>query len=208
MTTAIMVEIQKERKVTAATILRDPRLEAELSGQQSKYLRIIESPWMPMSLETQVPQITDLYLNRTNVCNKRGCDSVLTTIVATPNGRMGLCCGLTRELIPELNVEINPDSSIREIYRIASYDFLKIWLFVEGPERILAWAATKDSTIEWENKYAHHCHACLALFKDKKVRNVIEKYYKEKVKEVLLRYILLVKAGGVEAPDLALFKST
>jgi hypothetical protein len=43
---------------------------------------------------------------------------------------------------------------------------MKIWLFVDGPERILAWAAGKDPRIEWENRYAHHYHACLTLFDD------------------------------------------
>ena len=35
------------------------------------------------------------------------------------------------------------DTSIAEAQRRAESDFLKLWLRVEGPERILAWAAQK-----------------------------------------------------------------
>jgi hypothetical protein len=36
---------------------------------------------------------------------------------------------------------------MRELIVEAFDDFLKIWICVEGTERILAWAASKDSSI-------------------------------------------------------------
>ena len=207
LSTVIVVEIQKERKVTATQIKADPRIAQALGTRQGKLLKIIESPWMPMSLGHVVPQRSGQFLNRFNVHNRKGCQSILTTLVATPNGRMGICCGLSRELIPELNFDMTADISLREIYRQGATEFMKIWLFVEGPERILAWAVSKDPTIDWEGKYAHHCHACLALFEDGKVRDVIQNHYAEKVQEVLLRYSLLVRSGPVESPELWLHGS-
>jgi hypothetical protein len=70
----------------------------------------------------------------------------------------------------------------------AGRDFIKIWLFVDGPERILAWAASKNQAIQWENRYSHHCHACLALFENAEVRRTILEHYRERVDDVLLRY--------------------
>lgn len=115
---------------------------------------------------------------------------------------MGICCGLSRELIPELNIDIERKTSLQETYHQCATEFMKIWLFVEGPERILAWAASKNPAIDWEGKYAHHCHACLALFADKKVRDVIQNHYSEKVQEVLLRYSLIIRSGPVESPEI------
>ena len=97
----------------------------------------------------------------------------------------------------QLNLDMPEGKSIMYIYKKAAMDFMKIWLFVEGPEKILAWAAIKDPEIRWENKYAHHCHACLALYKDDKVRNVLRKYYYEKVEEVLLKYSMMIRAGNL-----------
>lgn len=207
LSTVIMVELQKERKVTAPKIRSDPRiLDMLLMKKSKKLFKIIESPWMPMSLEEDVQQNPDKYINRNNVYKRSGCDSVFNTIVATPNEQMGLCCGLTRELIPELNADITSKSSLQDIYLRSAKDFMKIWLYVEGPEKILAWAGSKDPTIKWEGKYAHHCHACLALYKDEKVRNVIRKYYNEKVEEVLIRYSLMIRSNRLAVPAFSLSK--
>jgi hypothetical protein len=190
-----VIELQKERQVTADKLKADPRISAILSmNKERRLLRVIESPWMPMSLEEEVKQIPDRYLNRNNLYKRAGCDNILNNIVATPSGKMGICCGLTRELIPELNTNISSTVSVRDAYLKASKDFMKIWLRVEGPEKILAWAASKDPTIQWEGKYAHHCHACLALFSDEKVRNIIRERYKEKVEEVIMLYSSMIEA--------------
>ncbi len=91
--------------------------------------------------------------------------------------------GSPRERIPELNVDWEAGSLNRAL-EAGSQDFLKIWLYVDGPERILAWAADKDSRIQWENRYSHHCHGCLALFDDPLVRDVIRTRYRERVEDV------------------------
>ena len=78
----------------------------------------------------------------------------------------------------------------------SSYDFLKIWLFVEGPEKILAWAATKDPTIAWENLYAHNCDACRRLYTDLAVMRAIEHHYEEKYLEVLQKYALFMTGSA------------
>lgn len=190
--TVIVIELQKQRKVTRDRLRNESRI-SDLLSRNNKMLKIIESPWMPMSLEEDVHQESTKCVNRNNLYKRKGCDSILNNIVATPNGQVGLCCGLTRELIPELNADINFGYSLQEIYGHAVEDFMKIWLYVEGPEKILAWAGSKDPSIKWEGRYAHHCHACLAIYKDAKVREVIRKCYGEKVEEILLRYYLLVK---------------
>jgi hypothetical protein len=63
----------------------------------------------------------------------------------------------------------------------------------------LAWAATHDSSIEWENLYSHRCQACLRIYQDPKVREVIREYHQEKIADVLLGEWLLYKYQKVEA---------
>jgi len=182
--TDVVVEVTKNRRVKGIDVSSHPRLQA-VSEEKRKRLDILESPWMPMHHQKVIDQPGAMLLNRHNVSNFKGCDSILTTLALTPYNRIGLCCGLSRELIPELTVD---QDDFETILKTAGNDFMKIWLSVDGPERILAWAASKDPTIDWENKYAHRCHACLALHKDAKVCKVIREHYQERLGDVLLRH--------------------
>jgi hypothetical protein len=189
--TLIVVEMRKTRQVSKAQLLRDHPSLGELEALGEPRFRMIESPWMPMSINEHIDQDSQYMLNRDNVHLRTGCSSINTTIVLTPRGKVGLCCGLTRELIPELNETIG-ERTLDDILRSSGHDFMKIWLFVDGPERILAWAASKNAAIDWENKYSHHCHVCLSLFDDELVRETIREHYLERVDDVLLRYSLLL----------------
>jgi hypothetical protein len=191
--TLIMVELQKQRRVTMASLLNNNLQLRELWNSTSRdQFNILESPWMPMSAEEIIEQNDQSRLNRYNLHSKKGCDSILSTIVATPDHKVGFCCGLSREKIPELNMHWEKGFLLEHLEE-AGRDFMKIWLFVEGPEKILAWAASKNPKIDWENRYAHHCHTCLALFDDPLVRATIAENYKERVDDVLMRYSLILR---------------
>jgi hypothetical protein len=189
--TVVVVEMQRERRVSADTLSRDDRIRALLDNERNHF-KIVQSPWMPMTEDQVIEQPPEVLLNRNTLHMRGGCSSILSTLVLTPDQRVGVCCGLTREQIPELNGQWS--DGLTSIVEQAGADFLKLWLAVDGPERILAWAATKDPTIEWENKYAHHCHACVAIYRDPRVRSVIRTHYQERVDDVLMRYSLSVRA--------------
>jgi len=189
--TVLVVELQKERRITAESLLQDQRLFS-LARDNVGCFKIVESPWMPMQVEETIDQPVGHLLNRSNVSSRKGCESVLTTTVLTPTEYVGFCCGLSRELIPELNAAWR-GAPLLELLEEAGKEFIKIWLFVDGPERILAWAGNKNPHIQWENRYAHHCHACLALFQDPLVRETIAKNYRERVDDVLMRYSVLLR---------------
>jgi organic radical activating enzyme len=196
--TDVVVEVTKHRSVKGSDVSTHPRLQ-QVSEEKRKRLDILESPWMPMHHEKVIDQPGAMLLNRDNVSNFKGCDSILTTLALTPYNRIGLCCGLSRELIPELTVD---QGDFETILKTAGNDFMKIWLSVDGPERILAWAASKDPTIDWEEKYAHRCHACLALHKDPKVVKAIRENYRERMGDVLLRHGMNLQRQGAILPTL------
>lgn len=199
--TVMMVEVQKNRRVSADRLASDPRIGDLLANPDSDF-HMLESPWMPTDYEDRIEQNPTHMLNRRNVHLRGGCGSVLTTLVLTPDRNVGFCCGLPREQIPELNAQWL-EGSLGELVEEASAEFMKIWLFVDGPERILAWAAGKDEGIEWENRYAHHCHACLALFKDPKVRQVIRSHHHERIEDVLMRYVAKLRIDQATTHDFA-----
>ncbi|MFD0403775.1 radical SAM protein [Kitasatospora sp. NPDC127116] len=184
--TVIAVELQEGQQFTADHLVMDPRIR-QLLEQHGDRFQIIESPWMPTDYSQVIKQSQRRMLNRQTLHLRTGCTSILNTGVLTPDKNYGFCCGLTREQIPELNAPWE-QGSFDALVCDGSADFLKIWLYVDGPEHILAWAATKDERIQWEDRYAHHCHACLALFKDPLVRGAIQAHYRERIDDVLLRF--------------------
>jgi hypothetical protein len=200
--TLVVVELQKKRGVTAdGFATRNPRIRALLEDPARRF-RMIESPWMPMSLDDRIEQDDERFINRRNVHLRSGCDSIFRTAVLTPDSNYGFCCGLSREQIPELNAPWSSGATDDLLDR-GSRDFMKIWLYVDGPERILAWAASKDARIDWENRYAHHCHACLALFADPLVRQAINRHYRERVQDVVLRYVMRLRTEQANGHDFA-----
>lgn len=190
--TDVAVELSKNRRCSAPDITRHPTIR-NLPKDKRNLLHVYESPWMPMSYDETIDQEESSLLNKKTVRYFKGCDSILTTLTLTPSNRIGLCCGLSRHLIPELNVDCQ-DGALSDILERAGADFLKIWILVDGPERILAWAGSKDSEIRWENRYAHRCHACLALYNNPRVRTVIKQHYEERIGDILMRYCILLRS--------------
>ena len=98
--------------------------------------------------------------NRDTIGTRVGCDSIINTTTVMADGKIMACCGLGTRSIPELHVGDIDTDSFAAVDKKLNQDFLKKWIKVQGPERILAWAATKDPSINWENMYAHRCQAC------------------------------------------------
>jgi Radical SAM superfamily/4Fe-4S single cluster domain len=196
---AIMVETLAERKITKEFLLSQPEFERLRRDYPGVYIRIDESPWMPLSPTSVARYPEGVAVNRHNLSRIDGCDSVLTTTTIEADGRMNACCGLAARLIPELQTGTIATSTVSEADATASRDFLKRWIRVEGPERILAWAASYNSAIKWEDMYAHRCQACLRLYKDPQVREVILRHHREKIPDVIFREWLLFHYRGPEA---------
>lgn len=187
---ALMIEARADRVIG----LEDVRREAERHPQlraaiDAGAIHVVESPWMPFR-STAVPQANGAYINAANVHLRAPCRSVLTTLVVSPGESLGLCCGLTREGIPDLHAGDLRQAEMANLIDQSAYDFLKIWLFVEGPERILAWAASKNEQIDWENRYAHNCDACRRIYRDPVVAQTIAEHFEERYDDVLAKFRL------------------
>jgi hypothetical protein len=187
MNAVVVVERELGRSFEARTLLAHP---AMLSVRDHPNLIVFDSPWMPMEDRSSVRHGAANLVNRGNLHRRGPCDSVLDTLVVNPRGEVGACCGLTREQIPELRIGTLEDGTLPELAALAGQDFLKIWLAVEGPEQILAWAATIDPAIDWENRYNHHCDACRAIYDDARVRKVISAHWRDRRDDILFRYRL------------------
>jgi hypothetical protein len=208
MQVVIMVERRAGRSLIVEDIRSHPLLR-DIAGDpdRARGLIFVESPWMARGPAVQggrraveegafVAQEPQALLTRQNLHTRSGCSSILNGIVITPYEQFGACCGLPREEIPELNDGGLRIKGVERCYEEARGDFVKVWLAVEGPEHILAWAAQYDSTIEWEGLYAHQCEACRAVYRSPKVASVIRAHYREKLPDVLLKFAAFDVSGS------------
>ncbi len=191
---SLMIEQTANSNLTYASIQDAasewPRIKKAL---RTRKLHLAISPWMPFGDPDHFPEQPKTRLvNSENLHERTGCPSILSTIVVTPDEQVGICCGLPREYIPDLNVGNLRDSSLPDLVEQGLSDFIKIWLHVEGPEHILAWAAEKDPSIEWENIYAHQCDACRAMYQNPRLMNVVANHYQEKLLDVLQAYSIQI----------------
>lgn len=193
---AIMIETMKERRITEETLTSHPEFERIVHDFPRTRISIHESPWMPLSPSSVHTYPEGVAINQENIALCQGCDSVLSTTTILADGQIGACCGLGMRLIPELQLGTVHETALLDVVQQAEDDFLKHWIRVEGPERILAWAATHNPAIQWENMYAHRCQACLRLYKDPAVREVVLEHYKEKIPDVLFAEWLLFHYQG------------
>jgi hypothetical protein len=194
----IMVEVKDGRELTEGTIRDRPDFQQLERRFPDGSVTFFESPWAPMHPGRTYRYPEGVATNRANLSSRSGCDSVLTTTTLQADGRLGACCGLGLRKIPELNVGDAETTTVAEARETAANDFLKHWIRVDGPERILAWASDIDPGIEWEDMYGHRCQACLRLYQDPQVRSVVSTHHQDKMSDVLFREWLLYNYGAGE----------
>ncbi len=191
-TVATMVELSGDRRVTETGLRSMPLFESLLGKFPLRNIHVDESPWISMDVgERSVEYDSSQLVNASNLHTRPRCTSVLDTMVINPQEELYACCGITSQQIPEMNLGKITHRSLRDSYDGAREDFMKIWISTEGPEKILAWAATIDPMIDWQNRFAHQCDSCRFLFEDERVGNVIREHYLERIPDVLVSRALL-----------------
>lgn len=171
-TTSVMIEAKKEREVTKSSFIGSLK-DFGLTEKQLGLLSIVESPWMPLDPSTTEDYEEGMLANNRNVVSKPPCESLLRTITIQADARISPCCGLGMREISELNVAKIGDT-ISEVMRRSESDIMKLAIHYIGPYELLRMASVSDSTIEWENKYAHICQACARIYHDKKVQRALK----------------------------------
>jgi pyruvate-formate lyase-activating enzyme len=189
--TVVVIEGKENAAFTPQEVAANRRIVEFLKSHPNRHLlNFIRNVWIPFHEDTGITQPGDVYRRADNPEKLHGCDNILDNLVITPHRKVASCCGLTFEHIPEMKLGTLGQESLRTYYDNQLQDFLKIWLWVEGPENILLFAASKDPQIEYDNMYTHTCQACAVLHLDPRIRNVLRQHYHEKVSEVMFRYFM------------------
>ena len=180
--TLITIEADNESTSCQSNLMSDPTIK-RLHAEYSEILTVLTNTWMPFSDNHEARGKAS--------CSSRqsGCDQLFNNLVITPHDMLSACCGLVYEHIPEMKLGHNHEGSMREKYHSQFQDFLKIWIHVDGPYKILE-RLFGDEIADELGEINHICHACALMHQTDVIREELEKRYLEFVPEVMGRFRL------------------
>ncbi len=216
MPVALMFELR------AKSVVNEEELVAKIAtlapkDEMDTYFTFIRSPWMPLKPDNIEAYPDGMYANKSNVAHRTGCESVLSNYVVQGNAKIAACCGLGMRTVAELqigNALEKPEDGKNPLQKAIEEGESDLFLYAIhkiGPEKIVAWAAQKDPSIQWENMYAHRCQACMRIYRDPKVKQVIIEHIHELMAEMVYGGLVLRRfeqmaaeaLGTAETPEKA-----
>lgn len=196
----ITVEGSEEASFKYQELIVQPEIRDFLENNTlSSNIKIIENVWISFHENKNYTHNKNAYRTASTVKKLEGCNNIFNNIVVNPREEMISCCGLTFEHIPELHNGSLKKNKMKELYLKQFSDFMKIWIWVDGPESILYFASQKNSAIKYTGDYVHPCQTCVLIHNRKDVKETLLKHYHEKINDVLFRYALKKE---IRKPDL------
>lgn len=181
--------------------LADALAQARARGMlQRPNFRLQANSWMPFHAEAD---------SRKALADRRelgaGCSQVFNNLVVTPHDQLAGCCGLTFEHIPEMKLGQLGESAMAAMYEAQLSDFLKAWIHVDGPYRIMVRLFGEEAE-EALAEVNHICQACVIMHQHPRVRDALKARYAEFVPEVMARLnakvrLLARERAAADDPD-------
>lgn len=167
-------------------------------------VRVVEAPWIPNGFDwvgnacASGPTSDPRYL-RFQEGGRTACDGSLRTVSVTPELDLVTCCGLNLEHIPELHVASLRALTLREALESVPEGLLKMWIHVEGPERILEFVREKRPGFRLPLESAHICHTCRFLHGSREAMEVLAQHRQEVEARVLEKFMLAAAGRKIAA---------
>ncbi len=189
--TLIVVEGHSRSKFRLQDLLRHPDL-LEFIGREpgAANLQLLQNVWIPFNTDRVIehPDILELR-HRAREGGETGCNQILHNLVVTPDLQLASCCGLTLEYIDELKLGRIQDN-LRGLFEAQTDDFIKLWLYTDGPNKILEFVREKNPSIATGRHVVHPCQACALMFNDGEVKREISRRYMEVFDDVMFKFHL------------------
>lgn len=164
------------KQLAAHPVIRD--------GLRTKTLRLQGNSWMPFHADAEEREVPDVRKEL-----RSGCKQIFESLVVTPHDNLSACCGLTLEHIPEMRLGKNDGTNMSALYASQLDDFLKYWIYMDGPYSIIERLAGPGKD-EYLSDVVHICQACAILHKTPALRTLMAENFEDYVPEVLSRFAI------------------
>ncbi len=188
----VNVECSEISTFTSVCFFNDSRLK---KYQGCPNLRILSGVWIAFKKSTAVENKKS---DKHGFCipkmfRQRRCDSLFNTISIDCYHQMNACCGLTLDYIPYLHLGDLKKYSLSFLYERQFNDFLKLWLYIDGPAKILSYCAKMRNKQIDNIDDMHLCQICAEIFKERENIEIVKNNIKDLQTDVFLKYKLLLK---------------
>ena len=190
LTCFVNVEVHDNCEFNGDAFRNDSRLKPYFDATKYKIpLKIERGIWIPFSEDSNISYNN---METKEDLNKKRCESLFTTLPINPYSQLMSCCGLPSERIVPMRLGNLRDNTIKELFELQFQDFLKIWLFVDGPYTVLKYLYEKRGI---EKKIIGHlCYVCAEIFKDNENVKYVQEHYEEIMPSVMFKYMMLKPA--------------
>lgn len=183
LTVAISIETRKNTKFKKIDLVSHPFYIGKIQCHpRFNQLKILNAVWVSFHKENKY-EYNEM---RQPLDIDEGCDEVYKTISLSPTSEILGCCGLTVLHIPQFHLG-KLDNNLWETYSQQYRDFLKIWIYVDGPRAIFDFARDHNPNIK-DVHLAHKCLYCSLIFNNFEISNTLTNNYLEIKDSVLSRY--------------------
>lgn len=176
--TLVTVERDSPDSDCLGSLVSDERIARLLAAP---LFSVQSNSWMPFNAHAEPRQALP---DRRQLME--GCAQVFNNLVVTPHDQLAGCCGLTFEHIPEMKLGRLGERSMAAMFEDQLRDFLKAWIHVDGPYRIMTRMFGREAAEALE-PVNHICQACVILHQHPGVREALQARYPEFIPEVLTR---------------------
>lgn len=160
-----------------------------LNTKYKERLIILSSPWIKFHTKSLRSNDSDNTLSNDLVMNyDQGCNSILRDIHIDPYGKLLSCCGLSSESTNYLNNGSIINEDLHSAYESGYYDLFKLWLFTDGPYKILKQLGFSDIPTN-----RHICKYCHFITSNQNIVNQLKKEGIKNARSILLNYHLKLK---------------
>lgn len=186
-TTVLVFEGKETSNQRFDAFLAAPEI-INLINKHSTKLKIISNVWVPFIKDTSLTPRVGHARHPQHLHGFKGCDDIFESIVITPHMRVASCCGLTMEHIPEMKIGdiSNGQDSIASAYTRQYSDLIKLWLWLDGPEKILEFASNIIGH-PYPQDISHPCQACVAVHRNAHLRDALATHASIMTPAILLR---------------------
>lgn len=168
----------------------DARIKKYLDDTQ-KRLIIMNGIWIPINEPSEKENKEIDAIDNKIFCTNGRCRTLFEAVSIDPYHRMSACCGLTSENNTFLQLGSTKKHLIKELYEYQFSDFIKIWLYTEGPLKILNFINHQKGVPPIDFTSKHLCQICNEIFQDRENILILRENYKSVFSNVMLKYILL-----------------
>lgn len=180
----VNVESRNDRLFTSNEFLKSDELKQYINA---KKLHVTNGIWVSFKKDTKQ--------QRNNISsftfNHGRCKNLFNSITIDYTKRMLACCGLTAKYIKYLDLGNTQKYNLRKLYDKQICDFMKIWLFTDGPFFIMEFLSKYHPIDMQYCKGLHDCQLCAIIFNNRAFMETLKKHYREVYSNVILKYQII-----------------